>query len=128
MRLTSITILVLVGATGCAREHSLIRDYRLYDTGEVQAVAAVEYERDWKAGFRNEYFRNGRLKRSEWLRQGKTWIVVEFHDNGQLKSEERFWPEIVFGAYYAEDGTLVRQVGKKLNWRVEKKTESGHGQ
>ena len=115
MRLSNILILVLVGATGCAGDYGKIVDYRLYDTGEVETVVEVEVDGDWQAGLKNEYFKNGHLKRSEWALHGKPWMIVEFHENGQMKTEERFWgSEFVFGVYYSEDGTLIQQVGAKV--------------
>ena len=71
---------------------------------------------------KNEYFKNGHLKRSEWSRHGNPWMVINFHENGQMKSEERFLSsEIAFGAYYSEDGTLIRNVGEKVDWPAKKK-------
>ncbi len=118
MRLKNFCLLVLIGATGRAGDRGKILDYRLYDSGQVKAIAEVEYEGDWQSRLKNEYFKNGRLKRSEWSRHGKPWMVVDFYESGQLKSEERFWGnEIIFGAYYHEDGTVIREVGEKVNWR-----------
>ena len=116
MRFGKILILVMAGATGCAVDRGIVHDYGLYDTGEVQAIAEFEYRGDWRSGLKNEYFKNGHLKRSEWSRHGKPLMVVNFHENGQLKSEERFkGDEIVFGAYYAVDGTLTREIGEKVH-------------
>ena len=117
MRLRNIVILVLVGVGGCAADRGTIRDFRRYEAGQVQSIGEVEYEGDRRSGLTNEYFKNGHLKRIEWSRNGKPLLVVEFHDNGQLKSEERFWRnKIVYGAYYSVDGTLTRQVGEKIHW------------
>ena len=117
MRSSLIVILALVGATGCAQRRSMVSDYRLYDTGEVRTVGMLESEGgDRQTGLVLEYFKNGRLKRSEFSHQGTPWMVVTFHENGRMESEERLRGDrIAFGAYYAEDGTLLRQVGRKID-------------
>ena len=120
MKFTNIAILLTATLAGCAANRAMVLDYRLYDTGEVQETAWVESEGNRQSGSKNEYFKNGHLKRLESSRQGKPLMVVEFHENGQMKSEERFRRnEIAFGAYYSEDGALIQQVGEKVYWREE---------
>ena len=113
MRLKWLVVLVLVGFgfCGCRSSRSMIRDYRLYEGGEVERASAL-YE---EGIFENTttYYRDGRVKSEKWLQHGRPVVVLEFYNDSRLRSEERFLNgEVTYGVYYGENGRIERTVGQ----------------
>ena len=116
MRAKFFMILVLVsfGFYGCRSSRHIIRDYQLYDTGEIKHVGTYYSTESFE--HTTQYYQNGRLKSEDWLINHKPLVVLKFYDNSQLKSEERFFNgKITYGMYYTEDGRIEKTIGQILS-------------
>ena len=120
MYLIRFQILLLVAAcfSGCTA-HSIVSDYKLYDTGKPKSEGTVFSKgTPTTFGYTSEYFKNGQLKSEQWLQDGRPFVKLTFYENGRLKSEERFYnDEITYAKYYAEDGKVYQTIGERLSWR-----------
>ena len=116
MRKLTFYILLSFTLIGCSKRSSKIRDFTQYDTGEIKTTMEFEkhYNVDFTVGHKIEYFKNGQLKRMEWIIQSAPSIIVEFYGDGQLKSQEQFsGSDLSYGAYYSQDGSLDSTVGQQ---------------
>ena len=130
MKWTAITTLAITAScsiAGCQSGGSKTKDYRMYDTGEPKADAWVTsrhcqflwmVSRDKSTfGEHAEFYKNGRLKQMQWTVGGQPVTVLHFHENGQLKSEERYSRnQLDFAVYYDSQGRTERTIGKRLSW------------
>ena len=120
MRKLLLYILLSSTLIGCRRS-SCIRDFTQYDTGEIKTTMQFEkhHNVDFSVGHKLEYFKNGQLKRMEWIVQSVPNIIVEFYEDGQLKSQEQFsGSDVSYGAYYTQEGSLTRTVGQQSTMRI----------
>ena len=64
------------------------------------------------------YYESGQLQSEHWS-TGGTDTKLTFHENGRLKSEERFsGGDLLYAAYNAEDGGLERRAGDPVDWAL----------
>lgn len=107
-----IMIVMCVTLLGCRSQRHVIRECGLYDSGEPM----MEAESYSEGAFvhTSKYFKNGRLKLEEWSKRGQPLVRLCFYDNGQLKSEERWFNDhLEYGTYYNEEGALISASGKR---------------
>lgn len=121
---TLIVLLVCALVSGC-QSSSVVLDRKLYETGEPRSetwvvVAAGAVGSVNPAGlpvpkYTSEVFEDERLEMETWFLNGQPRVRLAFHENGRLKSEERFRGEaLVFGACYDIHGELKRTVGHQF--------------
>ena len=128
-RLT-ILLLVCIAVSGCFSGQSMIHDYELYESGKPKSEATSYYyegrdsQNQISHSHLTEYFENGHLKTEEWsmgINERKPLFKLTFHENGQLKSEERFFNgELVYGIYYTQEGQIEQTYGELINWITKK--------
>ncbi len=108
-------ILAMSLVSGCATSQSLVIDGERYESSELKSVGAVSSSDGHRIyGYQSEYFKNGRLKAEQWSDGGGPLVRLEFHKNGMLKSEERYWNnQVSYGAYYGPDGRLEKTQGQR---------------
>ena len=118
MRYFALASLVLAMGflCGCRVNQSLVMDCERYDSGELKSIAAVSvYEKHRNYSYKTEYFKNGRLKLEQWAAASGLLMRLEFHENGMLKSEERYLNnQIRYGATYGPEGQLEKTQGQKI--------------
>ena len=117
--ITTLAIGAVCSLAGCYSGSSRTKDYRMYDTGEPKADAWVTVERRDKAvyGQYAEFYKNGRLKQMQWTVHGQPVTILQFHANGQLRSEETYSRnQLSFAVYYDSQGRTEKTIGKRLDW------------
>ena len=117
--ITTVAIAAICSIARCHSGNSHVKDYRLYDTGELKAdgwVTTVRHDESIYAQHA-EFYKNGRLKQMQWTVHGQPVTVLNFHANGQLQSEERYRRnQLDFAVYYDSQGRTEKTLGKRLSW------------
>lgn len=123
-----IALAILSGLSGgCHRmftNQSYAIDVKPNETGELAAVeetyvydtlTALGAQADVNVRHTVEVYPNGRLQRESWKSDTVEDVTLTFHENGRLKSEERYVGQTLrFGVYYDPEGHLIKTVGERL--------------
>ena len=111
-----VSIFMVLMLDGCNRYPFFVHDYDTYSSGKVKYQAEIyHFGDDMQVTQTSEYYESGRLKSEEWSEGRSPVLQLEFYNNGQLKAEERYRNgEVSYGAYYKEDGSIEKIVGKRL--------------
>ncbi len=123
-----IVLLLLALVSGC-QSSGVVLDRTLYETGEPRSerwfvitagdVGSVNPTGLPVPSYSSEFSEDGRLEMETWFLNGQPRVRLAFHDNGRLKSEERFrGEELVFGAFYDIYGELKRTVGHRFEVEI----------
>ncbi|MHC4443637.1 MAG: toxin-antitoxin system YwqK family antitoxin [Planctomycetota bacterium] len=123
IKMLAILTVLIAGLGGCSRFANMTRvsDHSMYNTGELKMVGCTHSyngytERKMSAGYTSKYFKNGRLQSETFSINGKPKTKLGFYKNGRLKLEERFdRNQLVYGVYYAEDGSIIKSVGNRIS-------------
>jgi hypothetical protein len=120
----AILLTTVVAACGCVQSpRSTVHAASFYDSGKPKEAVSTYYEgKLLQQSDRSEYFESGRLKLEEWSGSRNPLVRLAFHENGRLKSEERFFNgQLAYGVYYSEAGEVERTVGQRLISPAQKK-------
>jgi hypothetical protein len=122
MKRNSVTVLAITAiwlSVGCQLNRSSISDQQFYETGELREDASIIRvsfgEERTSYGRSAEYFKDGRLRKIHLYGDDQPAVVLEFHSNGRLKSEEqRVADKLTFAVYYDENGNVERSLGERV--------------
>jgi len=116
------SIVMILIFNGCSGYPMLIRDYDTYSSDKAKSEAETyHFGEKMYVSHSSEYYESGRLKSEQWYERNRPIVKLEFYNSGLLKAEERYYNgKITYGAYYKEDGSVDRIVGKRLREEVAK--------